>query len=142
MIRLCTLFWLTRESIILQKSFFLCTRRAKHSFSNSKIFFMNEKTKHSAMLQTKHFIFLKKAYSNQDTLKKFPNLIYKLNFPVKLQRMGSDQLSKKFLFLSWMTSVVYTLECHSRNNLQKFKFETGSPRTRFEKIIPSRLKST
>ena len=100
MIRLCTLFWLTRESIILQKSFFLCTRRAKHSFSNSKIFFMNEKTKHSAMLQTKHFIFLKKAYSNQDTLKKFPNLIYKLNFPVKLQRMSSDQLSKKFLSLS------------------------------------------
>ena len=50
------------------------------------------------MLQTKHFIFLKKAYSNQDTLKKFPNLIYKLNFPVKLQRMSSDQLSKKFPF--------------------------------------------
>lgn len=137
MIRLCTLFWLTRESIILQKSFFLCTRRAKHSFSNSKIFFMNEKTKHSAMLQTKHFIFLKKAYSNQDTLKKFPNLIYKLNFPVKLQRMSSDQLSKKFLFLSWMTSVVYTRECHFRNYLQKFKFETGSP-SKLEKIIPSR----
>ena len=137
MIRLCTLFWLTRESIILQKSFFLCTRRAKHSFSNSKIFFMNEKTKHSAMLQTKHFIFLKKAYSNQDTLKKFPNLIYKLNFPVKLQRMSSDQLSKKFLFSSWMTSVVYTWEGHFSNNLQKFKFET-SAKPKLEKSIPPR----